>query len=138
MTFFGSWHSTNPTIATIDNYGKLTALSQGVTYIYKTYDGINSDSVLITVSSSTQINHYDNSLSKLFYYPNPVSDELIIEIINNTEKINFEVLNTIGQVVFKGNFVKKTTVPTNNFAPGVYLIKLENGNTVEFKKLIKK
>jgi hypothetical protein len=137
ITFFGTWHSTNPTIATIDNYGKLTALSNGITYIYKTYDGVNSDSVLITVNISTQINNLVNNLSNSLIYPNPVSNELVIEIKGNSEKMKFEVLNTIGQVVFKGNLVEKTTVQTNNFAPGVYLIKLENGSTYEFKKLIK-
>lgn len=137
ITFFGTWHSSNPTIATIDNYGKLTALSQGITYIYKTYDGVNSDSVLITVSISTQINNWENNLSKLLFYPNPVSNELVIEIKGNPEKINFEILNAIGQAVFKGNLVEKTTVQTSNFTPGVYLIKLENGRKFEFKKIIK-
>jgi hypothetical protein len=137
ITFFGTWHSTSPTIASIDNYGKLTALSQGITYIYKIYDGVNSDSVLISVSVSTQINNNKNHLSKSFIYPNPVSNELIIEIEGNNEKLNFEILNANGQVVFKGNLVEKTTVQTINFAPGVYLIKVENGKTFEFKKIIK-
>jgi hypothetical protein len=73
----------------------------------------------------------------IMIYPNPVSNELIIEINGNNEKINFYILNAIGQVVFKGNLVEKTTVQTSNFAPGVYLIKLENGKTFEFKKIIK-
>jgi len=138
ITFFGTWHSTNPIIASIDNYGKLTALSQGITYIYKTYDGVNSDSILITVSTLTQINNVKNNKSKPIIYPNPVSNELIIEIDGNHEKVNFEILNAIGQVVFKGNLVEKTIVQTSNFATGVYLIKLENGKTFEFKKIIKK
>ncbi len=70
-------------------------------------------------------------------YPNPVSNELVIEIDGNNKKFNFEILNTIGQVVLKGNLVEKTTVQTGNFSPGVYLIKLENGKTFEFKKIIK-
>ncbi len=70
-------------------------------------------------------------------YPNPVSNELIIEIEGNSDKLDFEIFNAIGQVVFKGNFVERTTVQTSNFAHGVYLIKLENGKTVEFKKIIK-
>jgi hypothetical protein len=78
-----------------------------------------------------------SSTKFLKVYPNPVTRELIIEVEGNNEKLNFVILNVNGQVVFKGNFVKKTTVPTNNFAPGIYLIKLENGNTFEFKKVIK-
>ena len=69
--------------------------------------------------------------------PNPVNSELNIEFSGNTENIPFEILNTMGQVVYKGNLKEKTIVQTNNFAPGMYLIKLENGKTFEFKKIIK-
>ena len=70
-------------------------------------------------------------------YPNPVSHELIIEIEGNTDQLNFEILNAIGQVVFTGICVERITVQTSGFAPGVYVIKLKNGKTFEFKKIIK-
>lgn len=70
-------------------------------------------------------------------YPNPIVNELIIEISGNIEKTDFEILNSIGQVVFKGNISEKIIVQTNNFVPGIYLIKLENGNSFEFKKILK-
>ena len=70
-------------------------------------------------------------------YPNPVSNELSIEINGIIDNVNFEIVNVIGQVVFKGGLVKKTTIKTSSFAPGVYLLKLENGKTIEFKKIIK-
>ena len=53
------------------------------------------------------------------------------------EKLNIEILNAIGQVVCKGDFIGKTTVQSSDFAPGIYLIKLENGKTFEFRKMIK-
>ena len=70
-------------------------------------------------------------------YPNPVSNELTIEMEGNKSKINFEVLTAMGQVLLKGTFVEKTTVHTGNFAPGIYIVKLETGKIVEFKKIIK-
>ncbi len=70
-------------------------------------------------------------------YPNPVSNELVIEIEGNNKKVNFDILNVIGQVVFKGNLVEKTTVQTSNFKPGLYIFKLKNCKTFEFKKIIK-
>ncbi|MFA5972729.1 MAG: T9SS type A sorting domain-containing protein, partial [Lentimicrobiaceae bacterium] len=70
-------------------------------------------------------------------YPNPVTNELIIEIKANTKKTNFEILNSIGQVAFKGNLLERTVVQTSGFAPGMYLIKFENGKSFEFKKIIK-
>lgn len=70
-------------------------------------------------------------------YPNPISNELNIEVQGNNENLAFEILNSIGQVVYKGNIMKKNTLQTKNFAPGVYLVKLTNGQTFEFKKIIK-
>ncbi|MDD4149339.1 MAG: T9SS type A sorting domain-containing protein, partial [Bacteroidales bacterium] len=70
-------------------------------------------------------------------YPNPFLNELIIEMEGNNEIINFDILNALGQVVYKGNLVGKTIVQTNSFAPGVYIVKLANGKTFEFKKIIK-
>jgi len=80
-------------------------------------------------------NLFNNNLK---VYPNPVTNELIIEIEVNTETINFEIYNAIGQAVYKGSLLTKTIVNTNSFATGVYLIKLANGKTLEFKKIMKK
>jgi len=70
-------------------------------------------------------------------YPNPVTNELMIEIEGNNKVFSFEILNAIGQMVFKGKVVDKTIIQTTNLAPGVYLLKLENGKSFEFKKILK-
>jgi len=70
-------------------------------------------------------------------YPNPVTNELTIELEGNTTKTNFEILNSLGQVVFSGNLIEKTIVQTASFASGVYMIKLKSGKSFEFKKIIK-
>ena len=67
-------------------------------------------------------------------YPNPFSNELVIET-NVNKQSTFEIINSIGQVVFKGNTLGKAVVNTESFSAGVYLIKLENGKTF---KTIKK
>ena len=73
----------------------------------------------------------------LTVYPNPVSNELIIEIKGNQEKMDFEILNSTGQVVYKGSLLQKTEVNTSEFNSGVYLVKIESGKTFIFKKIIK-
>jgi hypothetical protein len=70
-------------------------------------------------------------------YPNPVSDKLIIEVEGNKNNPGVEILNSIGQVVFEGNLSEKTIVQTSNFSPGIYLMKIENGRSFEFKKILK-
>ena len=70
-------------------------------------------------------------------YPNPVYDELTIEIKGNNDRLIFNILNSTGQIVFKGNLAEKTVVQTTNFSPGVYLVKIENSKSFEFKKIVK-
>ena len=70
-------------------------------------------------------------------YPNPVSNELIIEFKGNTKAINFEILSSNGQSVYKGTLVEQVTVQTGHFASGVYILRFENGNSFEFKRIVK-
>ncbi len=75
--------------------------------------------------------------SPISIYPNPVSNNLKIEWNGNNELLYIQVLNALGAVVYEGDFVEKTTLQTRDFAPGVYLLKLENGKTAKIKKIIK-
>ncbi|MFP4557689.1 MAG: GLUG motif-containing protein, partial [Bacteroidales bacterium] len=89
----------------------------------------------VTINVAVGISDFQNLKTSI--YPNPFSNELVIETEGNTEELTFEIINAMGQVVLKGNLFEKTTVQTNNFAPGVYLIKLGDENIFEFKKVIK-
>jgi len=70
-------------------------------------------------------------------YPNPITNELVIENNGYKDRLNFDILNSIGQIVFKGILLDKTIVQTAGFTSGIYLIKLENGTSSEIKKIIK-
>ncbi len=91
---------------------------------------------LVRNVASTGINENINE-NNFNIYPNPVSDELVIEIQENNEKANYEIYNSFGQILQKGSLVGKTIVQTNSFSPGIYLLKLEDGKTYEFKKIVK-
>ena len=70
-------------------------------------------------------------------YPNPVSTSLTIELTGWEENTSFEIINSIGQPVSGGVLSEKSVVQTYGFAPGVYLVKLKNGITVDFRKFVK-
>jgi len=70
--------------------------------------------------------------------PNPFTDALSIEMTGNSETTNYELINALGQHVLNGTLTSKTVLNTSMLNPGVYIIKLENGQTVEFRKIIKK
>ena len=111
-----------------------TALVNG-NYAVIITQGICSDtSDCIQITSLGIFNTITNGI---VIYPNPVKNKLTIEYIGNINKLDFEILNSIGQVIYKGNLFEKTVVTTASFSPGVYLIKLESGKTFEFKKIVK-
>lgn len=113
-----------------------TASYEGDYYLIVTLSGCSSDAsntikVVLTDNESVT----DHRMIRV--YPNPFSNELSIEMEGNTVLLNFEIINANGQIVFKGNFVESTVIPTSNLAPGVYLLKLGNGKIFEFRKIIK-
>ncbi|MEI6061660.1 MAG: T9SS type A sorting domain-containing protein, partial [Bacteroidota bacterium] len=73
----------------------------------------------------------------ILLYPNPVSTQLTIESRGYTGNMTFEILNSIGQLVLKGNFSGSAMVQTSGLAPGVYLLRFVNGNSTESWKLVK-
>ncbi|NVO10072.1 MAG: T9SS type A sorting domain-containing protein, partial [Bacteroidales bacterium] len=133
-----------------DNVSLTATANTGYTFVNWTENGnsISTNPSLPTFSATanrtlvanfrltTSINDFEN-ISNISVYPNPVSNELIIRIEGNTTKLKFEIFNSIGQSVFKGEFIESTVIQTRNFVSGIYLIKFENGKTFEFKKVIK-
>jgi len=129
------WYNQNGLIsgATGQNY---TTLINGDYYVIVTLLGCSSDTSNILNVIITGIEVAENN-KHIKVYPNPASNELIIEANGNNETINFEIYNSVGQLVFKGSLLNKTIVQTGSFATGVYMIKLDGGKTFEFKKIIK-
>lgn len=79
----------------------------------------------------------DDNLKTFNIYPNPVNNELNIEFKGNNQSINFEIINSLGQLIDKGKLIEKTVVETSLYSPGMYLIKLANGSTYKFVKNVK-
>jgi hypothetical protein len=79
----------------------------------------------------------DNKLLEVQVYPNPVTNELTVEMPGNNEFVNFEIINSMGAIIYKGSFIEKTTIQTSGFAAGIYVIKFANTYSSEFKKVIK-
>jgi uncharacterized repeat protein (TIGR03803 family) len=70
-------------------------------------------------------------------YPNPFSNEIIIEMAGANEMLDFEILNAFGQIIYKGYIMNKTSIQTSHLVPGVYLVKIGNGKISVNKKIIK-
>jgi len=113
-----------------------TVTSNGDYYDIVTLNGCSSAASNVITIVSVGI---DISIDKVYsnIYPNPFSEELVIELKGNNKILNFEIFNAFGHVVFIGNLFDKTTIPTTIWSPGVYLIKLHYDTNIESIKLIK-
>jgi len=102
-------------------------------YVVVTINGCSSDQSNHILNVGIKTTEYKKIIK---VYPNPVTNELTIEIKGNTQKMNFEIFNSLSQIVFKGNLVEKTVVQTSNLYPDVYIIRLENKKSLKFIKII--
>jgi uncharacterized repeat protein (TIGR03803 family) len=109
-----------------------TVISDGNYYVIITINGCSSEPSNSINVVLTEIEVTENNRT-IKVYPNPVVYELIIEIEGGIDKTAFEILNSNGQKVFTGWLF----VQTADFSPGIYFIKIENGKTFEFKKIVK-
>ncbi len=130
------WLDCNNAFASIigETSQSYTATANG-NFAVKITQGLCSDtSACVTITSVGIASIKTEGIS---IYPNPVNNELTIIMKGNKEKINFEILNIVGQVVFKGYVLEKAIVKTSSFLPDIYILKFENGTTYEFKKIVK-
>lgn len=86
---------------------------------------------LTNVNGVSDINNFLN------IYPNPVKDELMIESSNFDYKIQFEIINSIGEIIYENILFEKTKINTSGLTRGIYLIKFITEKGIECKKIIK-
>jgi hypothetical protein len=116
------------------------AISSDFVLIVKVQDnGIGNLSSLanITINVNTVGIEPIGSNSIIKVYPNPFSDELIIDLEGNSDKLDLEILNSSGFSIFRGKMSERTVIPATNFSPGIYFIKLKRDKIFEFTKIIK-
>ena len=66
--------------------------------------------------------------SEFMIYPNPVGDELTIELPGNVIAMNFEIVNSLGQIVYRSVIEDKEKIRTAELQPGLYFISWFSGS----------
>jgi D-alanyl-D-alanine carboxypeptidase len=79
----------------------------------------------------------ENKETRITVYPNPVSDELIIETEETGKAFKIKIFNQTGQIFYTGSGTGKIRIQTNSYAPGIYFIKLESEKSMIIKKIVK-
>ncbi|MBC2845137.1 T9SS type A sorting domain-containing protein [Winogradskyella flava] len=96
------------------------------------------ESVLFNVENPLSVNEFGlNNLVGI--YPNPVTDSLHIVLNHLNEDLNYEIFNTLGQQVSKGNLEANLshTLDMSQRESGIYFIKLSSATSSFTKKIVK-
>lgn len=98
--------------------------------LQKDIDGVSEYSNIISVNCTRY-----PSQSLVTLYPNPGNTELVIEIVGEfSRELAFEIFDIQGKIVRSGTVLKQKVVATHSLVPGLYLIKLSNGETYKWVK----
>lgn len=96
-------------------------------------EDIYEDEYCATFEINFASNITENALAKLNVYPNPAKDFVNIENANNA---TISIYNMMGQLVRK---VESTSdvlqINTSDFNSGIYMIKIQNGESIQTKKI---
>jgi len=129
------WYKTNALIngAVLREYAPTV---KGDYSVVVSLNGCSSDPSVAYTFIPTGIEMQLNK-QEIKVYPNPVNHQLTIEYTGNKEPLDFVIYNTIGQAIFNGTLLEKTTVQTSHFKPGAYLVKFGIDKTSETRMIIK-
>jgi len=91
----------------------------------------------LTVSKCTGLEKIGSEITGLNVFPNPTNGEFTVELNNGLNK-TIEVSDLTGRVIVSSQTQDtKTVVNLNNFANGVYYVKIQSNNSVEVIKVVK-
>ena len=123
-----TWTSSKPAIATVDNTGKVTALSVGTTTItVKTENGEKTATCEVTVTKGTNVEDVIENLTFFTISPNPASDRLTLSMSANAPAPKtLSIFNAAGKEMFRLNSpASDLTIDVSNFTSGVYFINID-------------
>lgn len=101
---------------------------------------LKQDTVAVFVKMCETVGLGDNlSSAELRVYPNPVDDQLVIQGLQNEQRVHrIQITNGLGQVVLRAVVEpgsEKIAVDVSSLANGIYLLKVEGAEQVVLRKL---
>jgi predicted nucleotidyltransferase len=87
--------------------------------------------------TTADIKEIKNHIGLVETYPNPLSHNLVIRSTDCGNTIDYEILDILGKVYQKGDFIGETVVQTGGMLSGIYFLKVYNGKATEMVRIIK-
>ncbi len=95
---------------------------------------------LIKSALNTSLEVEPLPVSKVHIYPNPTSDQFIIEVLDSSTRIEaIEIVTILGNRVFQQPFIesRKQTIDLSGWDTGVYIVLLKTSEGTYSQKLVK-
>lgn len=128
----GGWQTWNTQSTTINlNEGK------NIIRLQATGEGFNLNWIKLSLKYANM--QEDSSNKEMKVYPNPVYDTFFVETNTNTDK-RISLYDVAGKkLIEKYSFEETTLIDTTSLSPGIYLLNVEDENTLASSlKIIKK
>lgn len=132
--------TTTGTISSCNLDPSASAEYEGVIYDFSVACRNNKEVVLTIINKTLGIDSFELSEDNVVLYPNPSLNQLTIKNNSNQVIESGSVMDINGRVVQRFDLINadtERTISLNEFASGLYLIKLDSENTSVVKKLIK-
>ncbi len=114
-----------------------------------TYAALGTYNVYLTITDScgtdsafqqvviTALNTKEQALTGLNIFPNPVLNQINIQL-QNAQPFGYKLMSNTGQIILENkNALGEVQVDLNHLPAGIYFLQVKSGNKVQVKKLIK-
>ncbi|GEM_PF-698100 len=131
-----TWQSRDTNVAKVSQNGLVLPIGfkDGITIIDVTSaDGSFSDSCFVIVTKFLDNVEMENT-TQFSIYPNPVQNELLLNLESDLG-YKLEIQNLIGEIIYTAENTNKLSLGT--MPSGLYLLKLTQGKSVYWRKLVK-
>jgi hypothetical protein len=103
---------------------------------------VSSDTIIVNFTLGYMVGVQNQSSNSLLVYPNPIADELTIQLPENRGKTaQIEIIDLTGKVIVNESVniigLTEIAIPCQALNKGMYLIRLSSNNLIFTKKMLK-
>ena len=131
--------STGATTGTISVSPTVTTTYSVIGVITDTMSSTNcytTTTITQSVSPCTGIENNEGVTYNCSVFPNPSNGNITVTLEKTSDNTFIEIYNTIGELVYRQKIDSKETLINEKFPSGTYLVKITEGNSVFWKKIV--
>ncbi len=79
----------------------------------------------------------NQSTLDVLVYPNPITNNVNVELLSEHQTVQYEVLNALQAVIYSGEFENKMNIDLSTQTKGVYFVKILRNERTELIRIVK-